>query len=307
MDRIEDIDLQFDSSFVISLEAQNRNYEIFYYNPYDLMYNEGIIQASGYYVNLINNNKKHFEYLTSKILVNLNEFNFLFIRQDPPFNMNYITSTYLLEFLSSSTVIVNNPTSVRNFSEKIFPFKFKEYMPPTIVTQDVEVLKSFLIKYKDIITKPLYGNGGEGVFRSIIHDKTLRGVNQESKILNEPLIAQKFIPDIKNGDRRILLIDGEYAGSVARIPRNNSIKANFHAGGKAEKTGLIRRDEEICLALKQILKDKELFFVGIDIIGDYLTEINVTSPTGIKQINTLNNTNIEKLFWDKLETKYNIV
>ena len=307
MDNIESIDLEFDSSFMIMLEAQKRNYEIFYYNPHDLFYNDGIVQASGFYIKLIEDEKKYFEYLTEKIVIDLNNFNFLFIRQDPPFDMNYITSTYLLEFLSNSTIMINNPTSIRNFSEKIFPFKFKEYMAPTIISQDVEVIKKFLIKHEDIITKPLYGNGGEGIFRSTLKEKKLNGFNVDEQILSEPIMAQKYIPEIISGDRRIILIDGEYAGSVSRIPKKNNIKANFHAGGTAKKTGLIRRDEEICLALKKILKEKELFFVGIDIIGDYLTEINVTSPTGIKQINVLNNTKIEKLFWDKLETKYNIV
>ena len=307
MDNIENIDFEFDTYFMIILEAQNRNYEIFYYNPHDLFYDDGVVKASGFYIKLIDNEKNYFEYLTKKFIVNLNIFDFLFIRQDPPFNMNYITATYLLEFLNDSTIVINNPTSVRNFSEKIFPFKFKEYMAPTIISHDVDIIKEFLNKHKDIITKPLYGNGGEGIFRSTIKQSKLTGINIDKKILQEPIIAQKYIPEIKDGDRRIILIDGEYAGSVARIPQENNIKANFHAGGKAMKTSLIRRDNDICLSLKQILKDEELFFVGIDIIGDYLTEINVTSPTGIKQINALNNTNIEKIFWDKLESKYNIV
>ena len=307
MDSIESIDLEFDTSFMIMLEGQKRNYEIFYYNPHDLYYNEGVVQASGFYIKLNENNEKYFEYLSKKIVVDLSNFNYVFIRQDPPFNMNYITSTYLLELLPSSSLVINNPTSIRNFSEKIFPFKFKEYMVPTIVSQDVNVLKKFLSKYKDIITKPLYGNGGEGIFRSTIKDDNLICINSNTKILDEPMIAQKFIPEIKDGDRRIILIDGEYVGSVARIPKKNTIKANFHAGGIAKKTSLIRRDKEICMSLKKILKKEKLFFVGIDIIGDYLTEINVTSPTGIKQINALNNTSIERLFWDKLESKYNIV
>jgi glutathione synthase len=213
----------------------------------------------------------------------------------------------LLELLSSSSLVINNPTSIRNFSEKIFPFKFKEYMAPTIVSQDVDILKKFLLKHKDIIIKPLYGSGGEGIFRSTIKDDNLIGINTNTKILDEPMMAQKFIPEIKDGDRRIILIDGEYAGSVARIPQPDKIKANFHAGGIARKTSLVHRDKEICMSLKKILKKEKLFFVGIDIIGNYLTEINVTSPTGIKQINALNKTNIEKLFWDKLEAKYNLV
>mgnify|MGYP006096687315 CR=1 FL=1 len=307
MDSIESIDLKFDSSFMIGLEAQNRNYEIFYYNPQDLFYDQGIIKAEGFYINLYEDNLNYYKFKTKKIVEDLSNFNFIFLRQDPPFNMNYITSTYLLDLIPENTKIINNPTSVRNFSEKIFPFKFRQYMPPTIVSQNLEIIKNFLSQYKDIITKPLYGNGGEGIFRSTTKDNILNGFNLNKNILDAPMIAQKYLPEIIEGDRRIILIDGDYAGSVARIPVKNNIKANFHAGGIAQKTGLVRRDKEICLSLKNILKKEGLFFVGIDIIGDYLTEINVTSPTGIKQINALNNTNLEKIFWDKLESKYNLV
>ena len=307
MDKIEDIDINFDSSFLIGIEAQKRNYEIFYYNPQELFYNEGLIQANGYYIELVENNTKYFKYLSKKILVNLQDFKYIFIRQDPPFDMNYITSTYLLDYLPSSTIVINNPTSIRNFSEKISAFQFKEFMPPTIVSQNVESIKNFLIRYEDIVTKPLYGNGGEGIYRYTIQDNKLKDIFQNLTILEEPLMVQKYIPEINEGDRRIILLDGEYVGSVARMPMKNSIKANFHAGGTAKKTGLVRRDKEICSALRKILRDTQLFFVGIDIIGDYLTEINVTSPTGMKQINVLNNTNLEKIFWDKLETKYNLV
>ena len=245
--------------------------------------------------------------MTKKIILNLSDFKLIFVRQDPPFDMNYITSTYLLEYLSNTSIIINNPTSIRNHSEKISSFKFKEFMPPTIVSQNREIILNFLFDHKDIITKPLYGNGGEGVFRTKIEDEELVGIKKGNIILDEPLMAQKFIPEIKEGDRRIILIDGEYVGSVARMPIKDSIKANFHAGGSAKKTNLIRRDEEICNSLRVFLKENELFFVGIDIIGDYLTEINVTSPTGMKQINELNNINLEKLFWDKLEAKYILV
>ena len=307
MDKIEDIDVNFDSSFLIGLEAQKRNYEIFYYNPQNLFYNEGLIQVHGSFIELIEDSKNYFQYLSKKTLVNLNDFNFVFIRQDPPFDMNYITSTYLLDYLSSSTVVINNPTSIRNFSEKISAFQFKEFMPPTIVSQNAEMIRSFLINHKDIVTKPLYGNGGEGIYRHTIHDNKLKDIFQNLTILAEPLMVQKYIPEINEGDRRIILLDGEYVGSVARIPMIDSIKANFHAGGTPKKTGLIRRDKEICASLLKALKENQLFFVGIDIIGDYLTEINVTSPTGMKQINALNNTNLEKIFWDKLETKYNLV
>jgi glutathione synthase len=307
MDKIDDIDIDFDSSFLIGIEAQKRNYEIFYYNPQDLFYNEGLIQANGYYVELIESNKQYFKYLSKKICVNFHDFMFIFIRQDPPFDMNYITSTYLLDYLPSKNVVINNPTSIRNFSEKISAFNFKEFMPPTIVTQDVEIIKNFLMSHEDIVTKPLYGNGGVGIYRHTIKENKLTDMFRGMLVLEEPLMAQKYIPEIKDGDRRLILIDGEYVGSVARMPMKDSIKANFHAGGTAKKTHLIRRDKEICAALSNTLKENQLFFVGIDIIGDYLTEINVTSPTGMKQINELNNTNLEKIFWDKLETKYNIV
>ena len=307
MDDIESIDLEFDTSFILMCEAQKRNYKIFYYNPHDLIYNEGEIMASGYYIKLSKDKNNYFQYLREKITIFLKNFKFIFIRQDPPFDMNYVTSTYLLEYLPKTTHIINNPSAIRNYSEKIFPFSFKKYMAPTIVSQDIEVIKKFLLKYKDIITKPLYGNGGDGIFRSKLNEGVLNGINYNQRILKEPLLAQKYIPEIKEGDRRIILIDGDYVGSVARIPKLNNIKANFHAGGTAKQTPLIRRDGEICDMLKDTLKKENLFFVGIDIIGDFLTEINVTSPTGIKQINELNKTNIEKLFWDKLETKYNIV
>ena len=307
MDTIENIDINFDSSFLICLEAQKRNYEIFYYNPEQLFYNEGLIQANGFYIELIANNKNYFKYLSKEITVNLNDFNYIFIRQDPPFDMNYITSTYLLEYLQSNTIVINSPTSIRNFSEKISAFQFKEFMPSTIVSQNIEIIKNFLLKHKDIITKPLYGNGGEGIYRYTIKDIKLEEKFQGLAMLEEPIMVQKYIPEIDEGDRRIILINGDYVGSVARMPMKNSIKANFHAGGTAKKTGLIRRDKEICSALSKTLKENHLFFVGIDIIGDYLTEINVTSPTGMKQINELNDTNLEKIFWDKLETKYNLV
>ena len=305
MDNIENIDLEFDTSFLIGLEAQNRKYKLFYYNPIDLEYLEGNICANGYFIELHDNKKDYFRYLSiDKSLQILNNFDVILIRQDPPFNMNYITSTYLLEKLTNSTVVINNPTSVRNFSEKIFPLKFKKFIPPTSITQNISTIKQFLEKHKDIVTKPLYGNGGEGIFRTKITDKKLQGIREDKLFLEEPIVIQKYIPEIINGDRRIILIDGEYYGSVARIPEENNLKANFHAGGKPQKSDLIYRDKEICEALKEDLKKYNLFFVGIDTIGNYLTEINVTSPTGFKQINELNNIKLERIFWDKLVSKY---
>ena len=305
MDSIEKIDLEFDTSYLLIMEAQKRGYEVFYFNPIDLQFNQGIIQAWGFFIEVLNDSNNHFKYISKKKeLLNLADFNVVLIRQDPPFDMNYISSTYILEKLPSSTIVLNNPTSIRNAAEKFYPFKFEKYIPPTIVTQNIEMIKNFLNEHKDIVTKPLYGNGGEGIYRSKFNDSNLNGIDESKNFLDEPIMAQRYIPEIIDGDRRIILIDGEYFGSVARIPQNNKLKANFHAGGKPKKTDLIYRDQEICNVLKNDLKEKNLFLVGIDIIGNYLTEINVTSPTGLKQINELNKINLEKIYWDKLESKF---
>ena len=305
MDDIKTIDFDFDSSFIIGLEAQRRNYELFYYHPDDLFIDQGEVKAKGYFLELIDEKTNYFKFLSDKTEVKLEEFKFIFLRQDPPFDMHYITSTYLLDCLPESTKVINNPSSVRNAAEKILPFKFKEFMPPTLISQSVDEIKNFFKVHKDIITKPLYGNGGEGIHRS--QDGLLEGIEIQGDYLEMPIMAQKYIPEISEGDRRIIFFDGDYVGSVARIPLQGSIKANFHAGGLAKKTGLVFRDQQIIEALARELKKMDLFFVGIDIIGNFLTEINVTSPTGIKQINKLNDIKLEKVFWDKLEAKYKIV
>lgn len=305
MDDIKNIDYSYDSSFMIGLEGQKRNYEIFFYHPNDLFFDENIVKARGFFIELYEKEESYYKFLSKKIEVNLADFKFIFLRQDPPFNMHYITSTYLLDCLPPSTTVINNPTSVRNCTEKIFTFNFYQFMPPTLVSQKVDDLKYFLDIHKDIITKPLYGNGGKGIHRS--RDKHLVGYDLDIEYLDMPIMAQKYIPEITLGDRRIILFNGDYVGSVARIPTKGSIKANFHAGGIAKKSELVFRDKEIIDALGPELKKLDLFFVGIDVIGDFLTEINVTSPTGIKQINQLNGVNLEALFWDKLEAKYKIV
>ncbi len=304
MDKIESIDYEFDTSFLIGYEAQKRNYKIFYYNPNDLIIKNGNVQATGYYLQLILDPNNYFKYTSNKITVDLKNFNFVFLRQDPPFNMHYITSTYILDLLPDTTKVINNPTAVRNATEKLFTFNFKEYMPPTIVTNNIDDIKNFLDDFEDIVSKPLYGNGGVG-----IHRFNKQNFNSETlkQYLHLPIMIQKYIKEIDKGDRRLIFIDGEYSGSVARIPKDGDLKANFHAGGSPSKTDLVFRDKEIIDVLGPKLKQKDLFFVGIDIIGDYLTEINVTSPTGIKQINILNNVNLEKVFWDKLEAKYKLV
>ena len=305
MDDIKTIDYDYDSSFMIGLEGQKRNYELFVYHPNDLFLDLGIVKANGFYIELIDQDTDYFKLISDKIEIELAEFSFIFLRQDPPFNMHYITTTDLLDCLPKNTIVVNNPTSVRNCADKILPFKFKEFMPPTVISQKVDDINIFLNIHKDIITKPLYGNGGEGIHRS--KEGHLEGLDTDRQYFEMPIMAQKYIPEIIDGDRRIIFIDGEYVGSVARIPSKGSIKANFHAGGLAKKTELVYRDKEIVNTIGKELKELDLFFVGIDIIGNFLTEINVTSPTGIKQINKLNNVKLEQVFWDKLEAKYKIV
>ena len=304
MDNIESIDYNFDTSFLIGYEAQLRNYKIFYYNPKDLIIKNGNVQATGYYLKLNLDPDNYFKYASDKITLDLKYFNFIFLRQDPPFDMNYITSTYILDLLPNNTKVINNPTAVRNATEKLFTFNFKEFMPSTIVTNNIYEIEKFLDKVGEIITKPLYGNGGVG-----IHRFNKNSFNPEiiKQYLGLPIMAQKFIKEITQGDRRLIIIDGDYCGSVARLPKDGEIKANFHAGGIPHKTDLVFRDKEIIDVVGPQLRENNLFFVGIDIIGDYLTEINVTSPTGFKQINTLNNMNLEKVFWDKLEAKYKLV
>tara|TARA_Y100001935_G_scaffold90510_2_gene75143 strand:+ start:47 stop:985 length:939 start_codon:yes stop_codon:yes gene_type:complete len=304
MDKIESIDFEFDTSFLIGYEAQQRNYKIFYYNPSDLIINNGNVQANGYYLELNSDKNNYFKYTSEKIIVDLENFDFIFLRQDPPFDINYITTTYILDLLPNTTKVVNNPTAVRNATEKLFTFNFKEFMPPTIVTKNVLDIHKFLDNFDQIITKPLYGNGGVGIHR---FSKNNFDPDILKQYLHLPIMVQKYINEIDQGDRRLIFIDGEYCGSVARIPKEGNIKANFHAGGIPSKTDLVFRDKEIVATVGPQLINKNLFFVGIDIIGDYLTEVNVTSPTGIKQINQLNSVNLEKVFWDKLEAKYKLV
>ena len=304
MDKIESIDFEFDTSFLIGYEAQKRNYKIFYYNPSDLIINNGNVQANGYYLELNSDKNNYFKYTSEKIIVDLENFDFIFLRQDPPFDINYITTTYILDLLPNTTKVVNNPTAVRNATEKLFTFNFKEFMPPTIVTKNVLDIHKFLDNFDQIITKPLYGNGGVGIHR---FSKNNFDPDILKQYLHLPIMVQKYINEIDQGDRRLIFIDGEYCGSVARIPKEGDIKANFHAGGIPSKTDLVFRDKEIVDLVGPQLINNNLFFVGIDIIGDYLTEVNVTSPTGIKQINQLNSVNLEKVFWDKLEAKYKLV
>jgi glutathione synthase len=303
MDPLESINIKTDSTYILALEAQKRGYRLFHYLPENLIYVNGRVSALGNVFKLFSNKKTFFKKSkTQKIF--LDDYDVVLVRQDPPFNMSYITATYLLEMVSEKTLILNDPKSIRDNPEKLSMFNFKNIIPPTLISKNIEQCFNFQKKYKKTIIKPLYGNGGEGISK-------LEGTNVllKRKILKliskykQPILIQKYLKEIKEGDRRIILIDGEYVGSVARIPKKGSVTANFHTGGTAKKVGLVRRDKKICSILKPFLKKTKLFFTGVDVIGNYLTEINVTSPTGIQEINKLNGVKLEEFFWDRVEKK----
>jgi glutathione synthase len=305
MDPLETINPKEDSTFVIAKEAQDRGYKIFHYLPKNISLKNNQVTAEGCYFKILKNKKKIFK-KEKKVTKNLEDFDCILVRQDPPFNLDYITSTYFLDLLDKKVLVLNNPTEIRNNPEKLSIFNFKNLMTKTLVSENLNEIIKFIKSNQFTILKPLYGNGGEGiekVSKSSINNKKL--ILKMLKKYKSPIVAQKFIKEIQFGDRRIILFDGEYMGSVARIPKQGSIKANFHSGGIAKKTGYMFRDKAICLRLKSFLKKNDLFFAGIDVIGNYLTEINITSPTGIQEINRLNNVRLEKVFWDKLEKKLN--
>jgi glutathione synthase len=303
MDPLESININSDSTYILALEAQNRGYKLFHYTPDKLNLENNRVSAEGNFFKLFHKKNNFFERKkTTKVF--LDTFDVILVRQDPPFNMNYVTSTYLLERVGKKTLILNNPKSIRDNSEKLSMFNFPKIIPPTLISKNIEECLKFHKKYKITIIKPLYGNGGEGIEK--VEGSSTSAKRKFLKLINrfrKPIVVQKYLKEIAEGDRRIILIDGEYVGSVARIPEKGKITANFHTGGKPKRVDLIRRDAKICNVLKPFLKKLGLFFVGIDVIGDYLTEINVTSPTGIQEINLLNFTSLEKIFWDKVEKK----
>ena len=303
MDPLESINIKSDSTYILALEAQKRGHSLFHYLPENLIYENGRVSALGNVFKLFPNKKIFFKKSkTQKIF--LDDCDVILVRQDPPFNMSYITATYLLEMVSDKTLILNDPKSIRDNPEKLSMFNFKNIIPPTLISKNIEQCFNFQKKYKKTIIKPLYGNGGEGISKlegtnTLLKRKILKLISR----YKQPIVIQKYLKEIKEGDRRIILIDGEYVGSVARIPKKGSVTANFHTGGSAKKVGLVRRDKKICSILKPFLKKKKLFFTGIDVIGNYLTEINVTSPTGIQEINKLNRVKLEEFFWDRVEKK----
>tara|TARA_B100000674_G_C37917830_1_gene951817 strand:+ start:869 stop:1807 length:939 start_codon:yes stop_codon:yes gene_type:complete len=303
MDPIEYVDINADSTFRLAEEAQNRGYDLYVYTPDDLTFNRGKIAAKVRSISLKRKIGDHVIFGTVE-LVDLCEFSVIWLRQDPPFDMGYITNTHLLDLVTKKTLIVNNPFWVRNLPEKLLVLEFPDLIPETVISRDLEEIKEFKREFKDIIVKPLYGNGGAGIFRLKEDDKNLTSLHELfSNISSEPLIAQAFLPDVKNGDKRIILVDGKPVGAINRVPKVGEIRSNMHVGGKAQPAKLSQRDREICSVIGPTLKSKGQVFVGIDVIGEYLTEINVTSPTGIQELERFDKINIAEMIWNAVEKK----
>jgi len=304
MDPMESIDIAGDSSFALALEAQERGHKLFHYEPKNLSLSQLKPVAKLRSLTVQNITGNHF-YLGEQRVADLKtDIDVILMRQDPPFDMSYITATHILEHVHPNTLVINNPTNVRNTPEKLFVTHFENVMPPTLITSDEEEIFGFRKEFKDIIVKPLFGNGGAGVFHIKPDDENLSSLIELHKTFyREPLMIQEYVPAVRQGDKRIILIDGKPVGAVNRVPAKGEARSNMHVGGKPMKCELTGRDREICEIIGPSLKEKGLLFVGIDVIGNYLTEINVTSPTGIQELSRFEDANIASLIWDAIEKK----
>ena len=303
MDPIQTVNIDADSTFRIAEEAQARGHELFFYTPDHLAFQEGKVTARGHYFTVQRVQGQHAD-LSEMQEVDLADFDVVWLRQDPPFDMHYITTTHLLDLIHPDTLVVNEPFWVRNYPEKLLVLRFPDLTPPTTIARDLETIKAFKEKHGDVILKPLYGNGGAGVFRLDQNDRNLASLHEVfTGFSREPLIVQKFLPDVSNGDKRVILVDGEPIGAINRVPAKGETRSNMHVGGRPEKVGLTERDREICAAIGPLLREKGQIFVGIDVIGDYLTEINVTSPTGIQELERFDGINAAEKIWEAIEAR----
>ena len=301
MDPMHSIDITGDSTFALMLEAQKRGHVLWHYEVHHMWLNGATLQARVQPVTVQNIAGKHYTFGPEKT-VNLAEMDVVLMRQDPPFDMAYITATHLLEHIHPKTLVVNNPAAVRNAPEKILVTHFPDLMPPTLIAWDRGAIKDFRKLHNDIIVKPLFGNGGIGVFRIKPDDENLGSLlDMFFAASREPLMVQRYEPAVRQGDKRIILIEGEPLGELNRVPAAGDSRSNMHAGGRPEPTKLTPRELEICARIGPTLKQQGLLFTGIDVIGDYLTEINVTSPTGLQQIARFDGTNLAEAIWDKIE------
>jgi glutathione synthase len=301
MDPIERINIRGDSTFALLLEAQRRSHRLSYYTPDRLMLADGKVAAAVRPLVVRDTAGDHFT-LGDAQLTDLASFDVVLLRQDPPFDLAYISTTHMLERIHPKTLVVNDPAHVRNAPEKIFVTEFPELMPPTLITRDLEAIKAFRAQHGDIVMKPLYGKGGEAVFRLQPEDLNFGSLyDLFVATFREPWVVQKFLPAVKDGDKRIILVDGEFAGAVNRVPAPDDLRSNMVRGGVPKATDLTEREREICARLGPALRQRGLLFVGIDVIGGFLTEINVTSPTGIRAIKNLGGPDVAALIWDKIE------
>lgn len=303
MDPIHPIDINADSTFALMLEAQARGHELFYYLPSELAWTDGTVKARLRTVQVRREKGNHYT-LGEDQVVDLRSMDVVLLRQDPPYDMSYLTTTWLLERIHPETLVVNDPAEVRNAPEKIFVTDFREFMPATLITRDEMMIREFYAEHGEIIVKPLYGNGGAGVFHMKDGDNNLSSLLEMFfQMSREPLIAQKFLPAVREGDKRIILVDGEPAGAINRVPAAGEARSNMHVGGTPLKSALTDRERDICAAIGPELKKRGMIFVGIDVIGGMMTEINVTSPTGIQEIDRYDGSNLSGLIWDAIEAK----
>ncbi len=303
MDHISSIQIDGDTTFAICLEAQRRGHALFHYTPPQLSLRDGVVRAQVESLTVRDTEGDHYT-LGEPERIDLADMDVVLLRQDPPFDMSYITSTHLLERIHPQTLVVNDPAWVRNSPEKIFVTEFPDLMPETLITSDPQEIAEFRREMGDIIIKPLYGNGGAGVFHLTPQDRNLTSLLEMfGQMFREPLIAQRYLPDVRAGDKRIILIDGEPVGAINRIPTENEARSNLHVGGRAEPVDLTEREREICARIGPALRERGFLLVGIDVIGDVMTEINVTSPTGIREVLKFGGADIAAILWDAIEAK----
>jgi len=303
MDHVSTIDIEGDSTFVLGLEAQRRGYELWHYEHTGLSHRDGRVTARSEPMELRRQKGDLFS-LGEPVDLDLSDMDVVLMRQDPPFDMSYIAATFLLERIHPETLVVNDPVEVRNAPEKLFMLRFPDLLPPTLISRDPITIRAFRAEQGDIIIKPLFGNGGAGVFHLTPEDENLNALLEMfAGINNEPLMVQRYLPEVRDGDKRIILVDGIAAGATNRVPQAGEARSNMHVGGRPEPIELTARDREICEAIGPELRERGLIFVGIDVIGGYLTEINVTSPTGIQEINRFDGVTLEADIWDAIEKR----
>jgi len=304
MDPMEGVNIDADSTFALALEAQARGHALFHYLPSALRLEGGRVFATGHAVTVQRVPGDHARFGAAET-VDLSGFDVVLLRQDPPFDLTYITTTHILDHIHPKTLVVNDPAGVRNAPEKLLAMHFPDLMPPTLVTADPAAIRDFRARHGDIIVKPLFGNGGAGVFHLRPGDENLGSLlDMFFRSGPEPLMIQAYVPEVRAGDKRIILIDGEAAGALNRVPQDGDARSNMHVGGRAEAALLTDRERDICRRVGPVLKQMGLLFAGLDVIGDYLTEINVTSPTGIQEIARFDGTSLAARIWDAIEAKF---